>query len=112
MKPFNLEAAKDGAKVITRDGRAVTIINFNRKSSEDFEIVALIHESGLDDCVETFKVDGQWSESDREYHDDLLMAPIKTSGWVNIHSVYDSEGEAIESRISGTSITVFAEWEE
>ena len=32
LKPFDLEAAKAGAKVITRDGRPVRIICFDRKN--------------------------------------------------------------------------------
>ena len=43
LKPFDLEAAKNGAKVVTRDGHAVRIICYDRKN-EEYPIVALVGE--------------------------------------------------------------------
>ena len=42
-KPFNLEEAKAGKSVCTRDGQEVRIICFNAKS-ENYPIVALVKE--------------------------------------------------------------------
>ena len=49
MKPFNLEKAKQGAEVITRDGRKVKILTFSRRNN-DYPIVALV-DYGKEDAV-------------------------------------------------------------
>lgn len=48
LKPFDLEKAKAGAKVVTRDGREVRIICFDRKAPV-FKLVALINNKGIED---------------------------------------------------------------
>ena len=48
MKPFDLEKAKKGGIVCTRDGRNARIICFDLKSNSAHEIVALIEENGTE----------------------------------------------------------------
>ena len=52
QKPFNVEAAKGGAKVETRDGDAVRILCYDRKSNNciNFPIIALINHNGVESC--------------------------------------------------------------
>ena len=53
QKPFNVEAAKEGAKVETRDGDAVRILCYDRKSNNNhinFPIIALINHKGMESC--------------------------------------------------------------
>lgn len=57
MKPFNLEEAKAGKPVCTRNGYPVKIITFERNSIS-FPIVGLI-EYGTQDTVSTFTKDGK-----------------------------------------------------
>ena len=52
QKPFNVEAAKGGAKVETRDGDAVRILCYDRKNNNciNFPIIALINHNGEESC--------------------------------------------------------------
>lgn len=45
FKPFNLEQAKAGKPVCTRDGRKARIICFNAKTLCDYPIIALVENS-------------------------------------------------------------------
>lgn len=48
MKPFNLEQAKQGKPVVTRDGRPVRILAFDRKGC--YPIIGLISRDKEEDC--------------------------------------------------------------
>ena len=53
QKPFNVEAAKNGAKVETRDGDSVRILCYDRKSNNlniNFPIIALTNHNGMESC--------------------------------------------------------------
>lgn len=79
-RAFNLERAKAGEKVVTGDGKDVTILCYNRKG--DYPIVVLIHEeSAKKDEVGTYCPDGRYF-SDRESDYDLFMAePAPQPAW-------------------------------
>lgn len=49
QKPFNVESAKNGAKVETRDGKSVRIICYD-KVADDYPIVALVNIGGIESC--------------------------------------------------------------
>lgn len=74
LKPFNLEDAKAGKPICTRDGREVRIICFNKEG--DFPIVALIKE-GNKEIVYPYKLNGCDSEDNIKSNYDLMMAPHK-----------------------------------
>lgn len=57
MRTFDLEAAKAGAPVCTRDGEEVRIICFDR-ICRSFPIIALRRSSDNEECVVTFTIDG------------------------------------------------------
>lgn len=87
LKPFDLEAAKNGAKVVTRDGHAVRIICYDRKN-EVYPIVAIVGEN--EDSVFSYSSGGRYLGSNLTDHDlDLFMAPVKHEGWVNLHQCKD-----------------------
>ena len=54
QKPFNVEAAKNGAKIETRDGDSVRILCYDRKNNNNhhinFPIIALTNHNGLESC--------------------------------------------------------------
>lgn len=59
MKPFDLEAAKNGAKVCTRDGNPVRIICFDRACPFDsFTIVALVKYGHVEEII-LYTIDGR-----------------------------------------------------
>lgn len=95
LKPFDLEAAKAGKPVCTRDGRSVRIICFNREYI-GFPIIALI-KNGDTEGVYQFDDKGRSNIDDEERGYDLMMIPEKKEGWVNIYAIntcYSSKEEA------------------
>ena len=79
MKPFNLEEAKAGKPVCTRDGRDVRIICFDKRDAQ-YPIVALLSEIGIE-AVALYHQNGKTGNSDK----DLFMKPEKKTGWINIY---------------------------
>ena len=82
--PFDLEAAKQGKPVCTRDGRKARIICFDR--DWDMHIVALV-------------TDPLGESVDKQNDEDLMMLPEKKEGWVNLYRystpIYETEEKAI-----------------
>ena len=121
LKPFDLEAAKAGKPVCTRDGRKARIICFDVKAKKP--IAALITN---DDTEEVhFYYDNGRSDQYQEYRYDLMMLPKKKEGWVNIIKtatpkrnvgcLYDTREEALshlDSLNDSYVATVKLEWEE
>jgi len=71
MKPFNLEAALRGEKVVTRDGREVTQLT-HFKVLGKYPLYAVIEN---DNFLVTSTISGQWSHGSREENpNDLFMA--------------------------------------
>ncbi len=83
MKPFDLQAAKSGKPVCTRDGRKARIICFDRESI-GFPIIALV-KNGDTECVYQFDDKGRSNIDDEERGYDLMMLPEKKEGWVNVY---------------------------
>mgnify|MGYP001065023748 CR=1 FL=1 len=123
FKPFDLEAAKAGKPVCTRDGRKARIICFDAKCNKP--IVALIYDCNKETVL-------QYLENGRFFVDqidkyDLMMFPQKKEGWVNVYksynvgkkipcmaSIYPTKEEAKKSSVVGFDYvdTVKIEWEE
>ena len=82
LKKFDLEAAKAGKPVCTRNGRMARIICFDKKSPIR-PIIALIPDRYGNECPYSFYKDGRiYYDSDNDY--DLMMLTEKHEGWVNI----------------------------
>lgn len=124
LKEFNLEAAKAGKPVCTRDGRKVRIISFDRHG-EDCPIIALVVDSKNAECEEVidYTLDGICNENIINHNKyDLMMFTRKKEGWLNIYKdfedtvccVYPTEKEALEDgEIEKDYITTIKiEWEE
>ena len=121
MKPFNLEEAKQGKPVVTRDGRPVRILTFDRKGN--MPIIGLVTYREVEvGCY--FSIDGKASNFFEENDSDLFMKLEKKEGWANLHrdtggivftsNVYDTKEEALQIAIMNTGYitTVKVEWEE
>jgi hypothetical protein len=103
LKPFDLEAAKRGEPVCTRDGRAARIICFDYKDHND-SIVALVSDIDGDEDVMTCNYNGLVFQ-DCEAEEDLFMAPKKKTYYLNIYreengrifsgNVYSARGDDI-----------------
>ena len=86
LKPFNLEAAKAGKPVCTRDGRKARIICFDRKFYHDgynYPIVAMVNDND-NELVHAYTQDGLLV-GNMEGELDLMMLPERKDGWVNVY---------------------------
>lgn len=118
LKPFDLEAAKAGKPVCTRDGRKARIISFDRHG-EDCPIIALVVDSKNAECEEVidYTLDGICNENIINHNKyDLMMLPQKKEGWIIIHkeAIYDKEtAEKIARETTANVIRIQKiEWEE
>lgn len=126
MKPFNLEQAKAGAPVCTRDGQSVRIICYDLKGYKNYPILALVESSVGVEATVSYALNGHHS-LDSETDIDLMMASVKREGWVNLYTypggvtatdqctLYPSEKEARSKIVEGFHVyvaTVKIEWEE
>ena len=123
LKPFDLEAAKAGKPVCTRDGRKARIICFDRKDVRP--IIALIESHNDDEGVYYYYADGLNLDNYPSVFD-LMMPTEKKEGWINIYNadttfyfvegmVYDTKEEAIKHINPDNEIyitTVKIQWEE
>lgn len=121
MKPFNLDEYLENPnkKVVTREGRSVTILCTNFLSSEP--IVAEIKELN---CSMSFDTNGRHSNNSiaRNLPTDLFFAPEKHEGWANIYKqdaryrvigyVYETKEEAERNKDVDYITTIKIEWEE
>lgn len=81
MKPFNLEEAKQGKPVVTRDGRPARILAFDRKG--EHRIIGLVTYMDTEISYYWF-LDGRTSaDFDSKY--DLVMKAEKKEGWINLY---------------------------
>jgi hypothetical protein len=83
LKPFDLDAAKRGEPLVTRDGRKATFIA-HVPEFDAYERV-MVRIDGLG-CSVSLGEDGKFKPASESCHD-LFMAPRKVELWVN---VYDS----------------------
>lgn len=108
LKPFDLEAAKSGRPVCTRDGRKARIICLD--SSGVRPMVALVAEcEGEEEIPYKYHYDGSYNCSSISSDYDLMMTPKVVEGWVNIYrdcdganitkddNIYSSKDAAIAS---------------
>ena len=118
LKPFDLEAAKAGKSVCTRDGRKARIICFDKISGDDcYKIVACVTAFNGDfEEVVIYGIDGYLVDSQNPKEEDLMMLPEKKEGWVNVYKnqIHDTPKSAEEGHkgIIDYIKTIRVEWEE
>lgn len=127
LEPFNLEAAKSGKPVCTRDGRKVRIICFDAKRRDKKNIIALVPNKdrpGFEDLI-SYPDNGNYYGG-HENDGDLMMSPEspeRREGWVNVYKgsvcisvyprIYKSREEAVSDNTTVNRIdTVKIYWEE
>lgn len=86
MKNFDLEKAKAGYPVRTRDGHEARIICFDRE--DDNPIVALVKEAG-DETIFSYNKKGRFSNDGRGCMCDLFMKAVKREAWINLYKDKD-----------------------
>lgn len=107
-KPFDLEAAKAGKPVCTRDGRKARIISCSLRN-KNFPIAAIVEDE--EENVYQFEANGVCDEHDENL--DLMMLPEKRSGWINVKKdagLFKSREEA-ERNCTEDYVPVMVEFE-
>lgn len=93
MKEFDIEKAKAGAPVCTRDGRPVRIICWDfqeygqQEADEKFPIIALVKEDKGERAY-AYRESGKCMVNK---DDELVMAPVKREGWVCLYKTDDGK---------------------
>ena len=129
LKPFDIQKAREGKPVCTRDGHKARIICFDKKGA--YPIVALVNDYNEEEYIKNYDEFGK-KIIGRETGDDLMMLSEKKEGWINVYkreseyicenecnvstgiAVYKSEGEA-KRDIDKSAIyinTIKINWEE
>lgn len=125
MKPFDLEKAKAGAPLCTREGFRARIVCFDA-DNDRFPIVALLKSDNGKEYPASFTKEGRFSDWEVDSSNGLLMVGEKKEGWMNIYkrmdqvmnsSIYETKGEAMykiirENEYPTYITTVRVEWEE
>lgn len=123
LRPFDVQKAKDGAEVVTRDGKSVRIISYDRVD-KSYPIVGLVMHNDGRESVHIFNKLGKWQKiySDDEDFFDLFIKPVKQTGWVNLYKdddgiiwvsdVYLSREDAEKCRGLNRIATCKIGWEE
>ena len=118
IKPFNLEAARSGKPVCTRDGRKVRIICFDRINGDYYKIVACVTAFDGDfEEVLFYGIDGYIVDSQNPKDADLMMLPEKKEGYAvifkdNLLRTEKEARELAELSISEVIRIEKIEWEE
>lgn len=103
IKPFNLEAARSGKPVCTRDGRKVRIICFDKgkKTNDFFPVVALVETEESGELIINYTNTGHYWPDTRISDNDLVMLLEKKEMWTNVYRerCYETKAEAIQSKL-------------
>ena len=119
MKPFNLELAKAGHPVCTRDGHKARIVCFDKEGF--LPIVALVNRVCVVEEVFLYDSNGKASPSNESI--DIMMASEKREGWINLYKsnngvVYSGaihktkEAAQNDNKCDDLIDTIKIEWEE
>lgn len=124
MKPFDLEKAKAGAPLCTREGFRARIVCFDA-DNDRFPIVALLKSDNGKEYPASFTKEGRFSYGEVDSSKDLLMVGEKKEGWINIYeafmercigAVHKSKEKAMRMKVNEKDVTykatVKVEWEE
>ena len=92
LKPFDIQKAREGKPVCTRDGRKARIICFDAKGT--FPIIALVDEK-VEEYAFSYTADGKFSAETAISNKDLMMLPEKKEGWVNVYGEESNNNERL-----------------
>ena len=124
LRPFDLQKAREGKPVCTKDGCKARIICFD-STLKNYPLVVLV-DGKVGEYPYTYTAEGKFDEDGKNSDFDLMMLPEKKEGWVNIdwdcnakrvtiesEEIYDTKEDALRNVSSQThKDTVKIEWEE
>ena len=77
LRPFDLEKAKAGAKIQTKDGRDARIICYDKRNADGYHIVALVKALDGDEILETYRRDGRHCRMSEEDFDLRIVEEVE-----------------------------------
>ena len=120
LKPFDIQKAREGKPVCTRDGRKARIICFDAKGTHP--IIALVSDPDIEgeEIPFCYTNDGFYNNPNYESNHDLMILPEKKEGWINLYKwstpIYKSEEEAKacvgSEKMNEYIASVKVQWEE
>jgi hypothetical protein len=81
LRPFNLEEAKAGKPVQTREGRRATLFRFDLKANR-YPLAGTIEDDDGEEVAQ-WRIDGSFYCDGTSRHD-LFMAPVEKTVWVTL----------------------------
>lgn len=126
LKPFDIQKAKEGKPVCTRDGKKARILCYDLKRAEYPIVAAIEPRDRFAESVLSYDKNGRF-EHNTENNNDLMMLPEKKEGWINIYkgddkrvaitsNIYTTQEEALDKAnevLEATYVTTNKiEWEE
>lgn len=90
MKEFDLEKAKAGAPLCTRDGDKARIVCYDMKNKDGYHILALIDIDGEEICASYLDNGHAFPDPAEINAHDLMLADVKHEGWVLVDTVSSS----------------------
>ena len=113
-KPFDLERALAGDKVVTASGMDVTEIQHFKTMLGGFPVFAVVN-----GAIQRFSISGEWYYHDSERKSHLLIAPKtkKFQAWANVYNWgiscvnYDTKSKAKDYAVEGYIKTIKIETE-
>lgn len=121
LKPFDIQKAREGKPVCTRDGKPARIICWDKLGN--LPIVALVMDEYNKESAFYYNENGRDNDTVEKYYD-LMMAPEKKVGWVNVYQggkldadyIYSTKADAVENIFQlmkeNYIDTIKVEWEE
>ena len=112
LKPFDIQKAREGKPVCTRDGAKARIICFDAKS--DAPIIALITTDDGTEITFDYLSDGTFFNGENP-DNDLMMLAEKKEGWIikpKDYQVYQSKEDAEEVCNKNYQVVAKIIWEE
>lgn len=84
LKPFDIQKAREGKPVCTRDGRKVRVLCYDFKQNEEYPILVAVENKDGKECALLYS-NGGISEMYKSSNNELAMLPEKKEGWVNVY---------------------------
>ena len=98
MKPFNLEAFKQGAVAITRGGKEVTFVAYVPEAQKFYRLVYMDAKGFIDQCRE----DGRYLQTGESVMDIIGIKTQTKTYWLNMYegSCYGYETEEQADKVN------------
>ena len=90
LKPFDIQKAREGKPVCTRDGRKARIICFDFRDVEEICCLIVAVDYGEAEKIYYYDSCGKYRGGDSSKYD-LMMLPEKKEGWINVYRNEKSE---------------------